>query len=137
MNRPTLPVLLSLTALTLAGCTGNAELQASRAVEGQRDLAEALKGRVAGKPQDCLFSPASANGPQIVDSRTILYRDGKRVWRNDLAADCPALDRYDILVVELHGSQICRNDLFRPVDPGSRIPGAYCRLGQFTPYVKE
>ncbi|TGX55264.1 hypothetical protein E5A73_06510 [Sphingomonas gei] len=96
-----------------------------------------MKDRIAGKPQNCLSSPSSVNGPQIVDSRTILYRDGKRVWRNDLAADCPSLDRYDILVVELHGSQICKNDLFRPVDPGSRIPGAYCRFGEFTPYVKE
>ncbi len=129
--------LLSIAALALAGCTGNAALQASRQAEAQRDLGEALKGRVAGKPQSCLFSPSSVSGPQIVDSRTILYRDGKRVWRNDLAADCPSLDQYDTLVVEMHGSQICKNDLFRPVDPGSRIPGSFCRFGEFTPYVKE
>ncbi len=121
----------------LAGCTSNSELQATREAQGQRDLAEALEGRVAGKPQDCLFSPSSTHGPQIVDKRTILYRDGKRVWRNDLAADCPSLDPDDLLVIELNGSQICRNDLFRPVDRGSRIPGAYCRFGQFTPYVKQ
>ena len=129
--------MFMLAALALAGCTGNAELQASRAAKGQRDLAEALNGRVAGKPENCLPSPSSVNGPQIIDARNILYRDGRRVWRNELEADCPSLDRYDILVVELHGSQICKNDLFRPVDPGSRIPGAYCRFGQFTPYVKE
>jgi hypothetical protein len=129
--------VLMLAALALAGCTGNAALQASREAEAQRDLSEALKGRVAGKPQHCLASPSNISGPQIIDARTILYRDGRRVWRNDLEGDCPSLDRYDILVVELHGSQICRNDLFRPVDPGSRIPGAYCRFGQFTPYVKE
>jgi hypothetical protein len=126
-----------LAALALAGCTGSAALQASREAEAQRDLNDALKGRVAGKPQNCLPSPSSVNGPQIVDARTILYRDGRRVWRNDLEGYCPSLDRYDILVVELHGSQICKNDLFRPIDPGSRIPGAYCRFGQFTPYVKE
>jgi len=126
-----------LAALALAGCTGSAALQASREAEAQRDLNDALKGRVAGKPQNCLPSPSSVNGPQIVDARTILYRDGRRVWRNDLEGYCPSLDRYDILVVKLHGSQICKNDLFRPIDPGSRIPGAYCRFGQFTPYVKE
>jgi hypothetical protein len=129
--------VLMLAALALAGCTGNAALQATREAEAQRDLGEALKGRVAGKPQNCLASPSNISGPQIIDARTILYRDGRRVWRNDLEGDCPSLDRYDILVVELHGSQICRNDMFRPVDPGSRIPGAYCRFGQFTPYVKE
>jgi hypothetical protein len=129
--------VIMLAAFALAGCTGNAALQASRQAEAQRDLDDALKGRVAGKPQDCLFSPSSVNGPQIVDQGTILYRDGKRVWRNDLAAACPSLDHDDILVVEMHGSQICKNDLFRPIDRGSQIPGAYCRFGQFTPYVKE
>jgi hypothetical protein len=123
--------------LVLAGCTGNAELQASRQAEAAEDLAEALEGRVAGKPQDCISSPQQTNGPQIIDQRTILYRDGRRVWRNTLAAECPSLDKYDILIVELHGSQVCRNDLFRPVDPGSRIPGATCRFGQFTPYTKQ
>ena len=129
--------VIMLAALALAGCTGNAALQASRQAEAQRDLDDALKGRVAGKPQDCLFSPSSVNGPQIVDQATILYRDGKRVWRNDLTAACPSLDQDDILVVEMHGSQICKNDLFRPVDRGSQIPGAYCRFGQFTPYTKQ
>jgi hypothetical protein len=128
---------ITLGALLLAGCTGSSELQASRQAEAAADLAKALEGRVAGKPQNCLSSPSSVNGPQIIDSSNILYRDGKRVWRNQLEGDCPSLDQYDILVVEMHGSQICRNDLFRPVDPGSRIPGAYCRFGQFTPYVKE
>ena len=129
--------VLMLAALALAGCTGSAELQASREAEAQRDLNDALQGRVAGKPQNCLPSSQSSNGPQIIDARTILYRDGRRVWRNDLAGACPSLDPDDILVVELHGSQICKNDLFRPVDRGSRIPGAYCRFGDFTPFTKE
>ena len=123
--------------LALAGCTASAEMQASRAAEAKADLDEALAGRVAGKPQNCLpLSPGSVNGPQIIDQTTILYRDGKRVWRNTLASDCPSLGQDDILVVEMNGSQVCRNDLFRPVDRGSRIPGAYCRFGDFTPYTK-
>lgn len=123
--------------LTLAGCTANAEMQASRAAQAKADLDDALKGRVAGKPQNCISNPQQSGGPQIIDEHTILYRDGGRIWRNELASSCPSLDKYDILVVELHGSQLCRNDQFRPVDPGSRIPGAYCRFGDFTPYVKQ
>jgi hypothetical protein len=128
---------IMLGALALAGCTANSEMQASRQAEAGRDLADALKGRVAGKPQDCISSSGSVNGPQIIDARTILYRDGKRVWRNELASACPSLDPDDILVIELHGSQICKNDMFRPVDRGSQIPGPFCRFGQFTPYVKQ
>lgn len=128
---------IMLGALTLAGCTASSEMQASQQAEAASDLADALKGRVAGTPQNCISSPNQTSGPQIIDARTILYRDGKRVWRNELAADCPSLDQDSILIVELHGSQICKNDMFRPVDRGSRIPGAYCRFGQFTPYVKQ
>jgi hypothetical protein len=131
-------LLIMLGALGLTGCTASAEMQAPRAAEAKADLDEALAGRVAGKPQNCLpLSPSSMNGPQIIDQTTILYRDGKRVWRTTLASDCPSLGRDDILVVEMNGSQVCRNDLFRPIDRGSQIPGAYCRFGDFTPYVKE
>ena len=125
-----------LGACALAGCTGNAALQESRQAQAQRDLAEALEGRVAGKPQDCV-STMGLGGPQIIDANTLLYREGGRIWRNDLPSSCPSLDRFSIIVAELHGSQICRNDMFRPVDPGSRIPGPRCRFGQFTPYVKK
>lgn len=127
---------IMLGALALAGCTGNAELRASQEARAQRDLAEALEGRTPGTPQNCISS-TGVSGPQIIDANTILYREGRRVWRNDLPASCPSLNRFSIIVAELHGSQICRNDLFRAVDPGSRIPGPHCRFGQFTPYVRK
>lgn len=127
---------IMLGALALAGCTGNAALQASQDARAQRDLAAALGGRVAGTPQNCV-STTGLGGPQIIDSNTLLYREGRRVWRNDLPGGCPSLNRFSIIVAELHGSQICRNDQFRAVDPGSRIPGPFCRFGQFVPYVRK
>lgn len=98
------------------------------------ELARALAGRVAGKPVDCIDA-SYASGPEIVDDHTLLYRDGgRRVWRNDLPAACPGLRPMDTLVVDLFGSQLCRNDHFRAVSPGSPIAGAICRMGSFTPY---
>ena len=41
------------------------------------------------------------------------------------------------MIVEMHGSQLCRNDLFRMNEAGSSIPNAYCRFGKFTPYSKR
>ena len=68
----------------------------------------------------------------------MLYRaGGRRVYRNDLVAECPGLSPFDTVIVELHGSQICRNDQFRVLEQGSRIPGPYCRFGQFVPYTKQ
>lgn len=124
-------------ALALAGCTASSEMQASRQADANRELADALKGRVAGKPQDCV-STSLINGPQVIDDNTVLYREtGRVVWRNELRSSCPALDPFDTLIVEVHGSQICRNDRFRVLEAGSNIPSGYCMFGQFTPYTKQ
>lgn len=97
-------------------------------------LARALAGRVAGKPVQCI-DHARLAGPEIIDERTILYREnGRRTWRNDLPDQCRGLRPFSTMIVEPFGSQLCRNDRFRTIEPGSSIPTAYCRLGSFTPY---
>jgi hypothetical protein len=122
-------------ALALAGCAANAETQRSREAEAAFYLDKELKGRVAGAPQTCIDG-SRADHPMIIDERTLLYRDGARIWRNDLESTCTGLDDDKILIVERHGSQACRNDTFRLQDRGSAIPGRWCRLGKFTPYTK-
>jgi len=123
-------------ALALAGCTASSEMQASQAAEAQKDLAAVLGDRVAGAPRDCI-SVTDSDGPQIIDDHTIVYKPlGRTVWRNDLGTSCPGLRPYTTLIVEVHGSQLCRNDRFRVLDPGSSIPNAYCMFGKFTPYEK-
>lgn len=100
-----------------------------------RDLDKALAGRVAGAPTDCI-DQAFAEGPQIIDERTILYRSGRHVYVNRLEAACPSLDWDKLLIVELHGSQICRNDHFRVLERGTTIPGPICLFSKFVPYDK-
>ena len=121
--------------LALAGCT-SAALEQSRSDSAAKDLARALEGRSPGTPVDCV-STSSLNGPQIIDDRTLIYNSGGRVWRQDVVGSCPGMSPFDTIVAELHGSQICRNDRFRTVQPGASIPGPYCRFGQFTPYTKN
>jgi len=125
-----------LAILTLAGCTASAEMQASQQAEAQKDLAQALGDRVPGTPRDCI-STSDSDSPQIIDDHTILYKPvGRTVWRNDLGASCPGLRPYTTLIVEVHGSQLCRNDRFRVLEPGTSIPSAFCVFGKFTPYEK-
>jgi hypothetical protein len=122
-------------ALALAGCAQNAEYQAQRDAQARRELASTLGDRVPGKPQDCI-NPGFTDGPQIIDTRTLVYRQGARLYRNDLASECPSLAPLSTVIVEIRGSQLCRNDQFRVLTPGTSIPSAYCRLGQFTPYTR-
>lgn len=126
--------IITAGALALAGCAQNAEYQAQRDAQARRELADALGNRVPGKPQDCI-NPGMIDGPQIIDTRTLIYRQGGRLYRNDLVAACPALAPLTTVIVEMRGSQLCRNDQFRVLTPGTTIPGAYCRMGKFTPYT--
>jgi hypothetical protein len=71
---------------------------------------------------------------QIVDSRTIVYRERGAVWVNRLDAPCPGLRPNNILVVEAGGSQYCRGDLVRGLERHGGTPGPACRLRDFTPY---
>ena len=125
-----LPVL----ALALTALCGAAAPAADRVKEDP--LARALAGRVPGKPVSCI-DPQFTDGPQIIDDHTLIYnRVGRRVWRNDLPDACPALRPDVTIIVEMYGGQLCENDRFRVLEPGSRIPSASCRFGRFTPYDK-
>ncbi|KTF68871.1 hypothetical protein ATB93_11915 [Sphingomonas sp. WG] len=91
--------------------------------------------RVPGKQQDCI-NPGMSDGPQIIDTRTLIYRQGGRLYRNDLVAECPSLAPLTTVIVVMRGSQLCRNDQFSVLTPGTSIPSALCRLGKFTPYTR-
>jgi hypothetical protein len=116
--------LLPLLLLAAACAAGSAR---------EADLSGELAGRTAGPARDCV--PASSGANLVArDSRTLVYRRGATLWVNRLAAACPGLDPTSTLIVELHGSQYCRGDHFRTVEPGRNIPGPICLLDRFTPY---
>lgn len=115
-----------LTAVALAGLAGAAAPAAPRE--------DPLAGRAAGKAVDCV-DQSQLGGPDIVDGRTILYRQSlRRIWRNDLPAACQGLRPMTTLIVEVYSSQLCSGDRFRTQDWGAVVAGPYCRLGKFTPY---
>lgn len=136
MRNAELRLAITMALLALGGCVTPIDAnRADREAAVARDLADALEGRVAGKARDCM-SMMSASGPQIIGDRTLIYRSGRTLWRNDLPDRCPGMDNNDFLVVQIRGSQLCRNDLVTPTSRGSGIPGPSCRLGLFTPYTK-
>jgi len=124
------------SAVALMGCTASSALHPGQDSRADRELAKELEGRTAGTPTDCV-SLSSVQGPQIIDSKTLLYRQsGRTLWRNDLEGECRSLAPMNTIILEVHGSQICRHDLFRVLEPGSSIPSSYCQMGKFTPYRK-
>ncbi|WP_448658967.1 DUF6491 family protein [Sphingomonas sp. CJ99] len=130
-------VLALAAALSAAGCAATPEQMASQQAVAAEDFAKATDGRVAGTPSLCIDT-IGVDGPQIVGDNRLIYRQGgKRVWVNELQGSCPGLRPQDsIIIAEVYGSQMCRNDRFRVVQRGTSIPGAYCRYGSFVPYDK-
>lgn len=70
----------------------------------------------------------------IVDDGVVGYRSGRTTWVNQLPGRCPGLHPLNTLVVEVHGSQICRGDRIRVIQHPLTTPGPICVLGDFTAY---
>src|SRR6476469_9257322 len=82
-----------------------------------------LAGRTAGAPQRCvLIEHDIALRVDELDRRTLLYGYGRKIWANNLGPDC-SFRPSDTLVVQSIGSDYCRGDIVRAIDPVSYFPG--------------
>lgn len=122
--------LALLPLLALAGCTASAVTPQTDAAE----LADALKGRVAGEAQRCI-NASNLEAPRII-GETLVYRQGGRLWVTQAQDGCPSLHGDPVLITEVYGGNLCRNDRFRTVPRAASIPGPYCRFGAFVPYSR-
>ena len=120
-----------IIAFALAACA-----PANMARAPNDSLARELAGRVAGQPQNCI-STWPNQGLRVIDSRTVATDRGPTLWINRLAAGCPALSPYNTVIVEVRGSQYCRGDHVRGLEPGAIIPGPTCFLGDWVPYRRS
>lgn len=96
-----------------------------------------LAGYVAGTPQRCINPPSNA-GLTVLDAQTLVVRASpSRMYVVRPDETCMTLHATDTLIVERLTGALCSGDRFRTVSPNSTIPSGSCRLGMFTPYVKQ
>ncbi|WP_294236542.1 hypothetical protein [uncultured Sphingomonas sp.] len=92
-------------------------------------------GRVAGPPAQCVDTSVTMSGPSIYDEGTVVINaGGQRMWKAKVRGQCPGLQPFNTLIVERWGSQLCRNDRFRVLQPGMSIPSQWCFFDGFVPY---
>ncbi|WP_442679700.1 hypothetical protein ACSBM8_00395 [Sphingomonas sp. ASY06-1R] len=128
--------LTILPALALIGAAVPASAVSRMSESGEAKLAEALKGRVAGTPVDCI-TLRNAESSQIYDGTAIVYQDGGTLYVNRPTSGASSLRRDDILVTKLWGSdRLCQIDTVRLLDQGTRFEHGWVGLGQFVPYTK-
>ena len=121
--------------LLVAALTGCATLPAGSVSRDRQALDQELAALNAGPPRSCISG--TDRNLVIGDEQTVVQREGPTTWVNRLATACPGLRPINTLVVERYGSQLCRGDRIRSLEPGSSIPGPICVLGDFTPYTRR
>ena len=123
------------SALVLIGAAPAQE--SPRTEKAQAKLDKLLAGRVPGETKVCLKT-AATNNPIAIDDRTMLFRDGPRLWRNELQAgyQCGDLGINKALMTVDRNIQICRGDKVQIVDMKNGYTVGGCVLGDFTLYTK-
>ena len=116
----------------LVGAAQSAE--PPRSPEAQAKLDKWLEGRAPGESRKCVTANVVTSAIGI-DDRTMLFRDGPRVWRTELRASlhCGELGRQAFIHTESSANRICNGQQLEFSDGG--VDGA-CVLGDFTPWTK-
>lgn len=107
-------------------------LLAAAALTPQVELADALKGRVAGEPVRCL-SMSRVIGARIVKGTAILYDVGGTLYLNR-PRDPRRLRDDDLLSYRVYGGQLCRGEPVQRLDRSTGAGFGFVLLGDFVPY---
>ncbi len=131
------PTLLACGAAALLASCSTAPDQYTRSPKAEKELAEALAGRVAGPPMRCIPNYRTVQ-MQVIDDYTILFRDGRTIYVQNPRGGCPGLGSQSrTLVTRQFGTnEYCDGDINKLVDLQARIEGPACVFGPFVPYKK-
>ncbi len=133
MNLRTSALTAICAAAVLAG-TASVVAQQSSNPEATQELANALAGRTAGQPIDCINERSKM---QIVDDGTILFRDRGVVYVQQPRGGCHGLSNGMSLVREAFGTtRICSGDINQIIDVRTGFGTGACTYSEFVPYRK-
>lgn len=103
----------------------------------QKELAEALAGRVQGPPERCIRNYRT-NTMTVIDDYTLLFEEGRTIYLQKPPNGCIGLGNHSrTLVTRPFGTtDLCEGDINRLVDLSVGIQGGACVFGPFVPYTK-
>lgn len=129
-------LLVASAAALIASCT-TAPAEQSQNPRAARELADALEGRVAGQPQNCISNYPDTQ-VQVIDDQTILYDEGSTIYLQKPRERCLGIGSGSRTLVarQVGTSQMCDGDINETVNLQTRIGGAPCVFGPFVPYTR-
>lgn len=86
---------------------------------------------IPAETKDCLISSRVLE-QRIVDDRTILFREGSRWYRSDLAQSCQGLDPEKALRSSTPSSRLCSGEPMTVFERVSNFTYGACPLGKFS-----
>ena len=127
---------LSLLLLTAALGACSTVPPEGRSARAEAHLQELLAGKSPGRSVTCLPHYRAAN-MVIIDDGTILFRDGRTVYRNDFRGGrCSNLGNgFYALLTRTSGSGLCSGDIAQVFDTSSGMTVGSCVFGDFVPYA--
>ncbi|MFA7604820.1 MAG: hypothetical protein WCY29_17630 [Novosphingobium sp.] len=123
---------IALALATGAALTAGVAVEAKPRPSGEEQLAKILEGRVAGEPVNCI-SLSQARDQRVIDKTAIVYGSGRTIYVNR-PANARDLDDDDIMVSNIHGSQVCSLDVVRMHDRTGHFYSGFVGLEKFVPY---
>jgi hypothetical protein len=121
----------ALLALAAAATTA----QAKPKLTGEEQLADMLKGRVAGKPVDCINMP-NVWSSVVIDKTAIVYEAGNTYYVQRPKVGSDSLDSDDVLVTRLTTSELCSVDTIQLHDRTTGFWRGFLSLDKFVPYER-
>lgn len=97
------------------------------------ELANALRGRVAGEPVDCI-DLHRVRSSRIIPGTAIIYDAGGILYVNRPDNGADQLSSWDTLVTRTPSTRLCSIDTVTLVDQGSHSFRGVVFLGEFVPY---
>jgi len=127
MLRQFLTVLLGAAAIAAAPAT------AGPRQTPEQQLQHELRGRVAGKPVDCI-NLFNVRNSRVIDKTAIIFDSGGTLYVNRPRAGAESLSRWDAQILRPFGTQLCSIDTIQLIDRSSGIYSGNVFLGEFVPY---
>ena len=131
------PRFLAISVVAMLTSCTTAPAEQSRSPRAERELADALQGRVAGPPQRCISNFPNTQ-VQVIDDWTILYDEGATIYVQNPRGGCIGIGTGSRTLVarQVGTSQMCEGDINETINLQTGIGGAPCVFGPFVPYTK-
>ena len=127
-------VTLGLACLAL-GCAPAEPVEMSAQAQGRLD--EALAGRVAGPPVDCVNSSELRGNRTFGDGAILFEARGDILYLNQPPGGCGGLGPGRAFRTTTTVARMCRGDIITVFEPVSGAEYGGCGLGDFVPYRRE